>query len=101
MLNPLRRAAAATTALLLALLPLGHAPAAADSPIPADRLAAVDAYVHNRMEATRTPGLSYAVVGPDGPIHARARGTDGSGEPVTIETPSSGARSPSRSPRVP
>ncbi|MDV5147345.1 serine hydrolase domain-containing protein [Streptomyces sp. SBC-4] len=87
MLNPLRRAAAAATALLLGLLPLGPAQAAADSPIPADRLAAVDAYVHDRMEATRTPGLSYAVVGPDGPIHARARGTDGYGEPVTIETP--------------
>ncbi|MFD8973811.1 serine hydrolase domain-containing protein [Streptomyces sp. NPDC059593] len=87
MLNPLRRAAAAATALLLGLLSLGHAPAAADSPIPADRLAAVDAYVHDRMEATRTPGLSYAVVGPDGPIHARAWGTDGHGEPVTIETP--------------
>ncbi|MFE1902273.1 serine hydrolase domain-containing protein [Streptomyces gardneri] len=87
MLNPLRRAAAAATALLLGLLLLGHAPAAADSPIPADRLAAVDAYVHDRMEATRTPGVSYAVVGPDGPIHARAGGTDGYGEPVTVETP--------------
>ncbi|MEU3268105.1 serine hydrolase domain-containing protein [Streptomyces bacillaris] len=87
MLSPFRPAVAAATALLLGLLPLGHAPAAAHSPIPADRLAAVDAYVHDRMETTRTPGLSYAVIGPDGPIHIRARGTDGHGEPVTDETP--------------
>ncbi|MER7001107.1 serine hydrolase domain-containing protein [Streptomyces sp. NPDC000410] len=83
----LRRAAAAATALLLGLLPLGEAPAAARPPVPADRIAAMDAYVRERMEATRTPGLAYAVVGLDGPIHARAWGTDGYGERVTAETP--------------
>lgn len=39
------------------------------------------------MEATRTPGISYAVVGPDGPIHQRSWGTDGQGERVTARTP--------------
>ncbi|TRV75191.1 beta-lactamase family protein [Streptomyces sp. 130] len=87
MLSPLGRVAAAATALLLPLLPSGQPPAAADSPVSADRLAAVDAYVRGRMEATRTPGLSYAVVGPGGPIHTRAWGTDGHGEPVTTDTP--------------
>ncbi|WP_423835064.1 serine hydrolase domain-containing protein [Streptomyces manipurensis] len=59
----------------------------AHPPAPADRFAAMDAYVRERMEATRAPGLSYAVVGPDGPIHARAWGVDGHGERVTAETP--------------
>lgn len=84
----LRRAAAAASALLLTLLPLGEASAATTPPpVPADRFAAMDAYVRERMEATRTPGLAYAVVGPDGPIHMRALGTDGQGERVTVETP--------------
>ncbi|MFI8520981.1 serine hydrolase domain-containing protein [Streptomyces sp. NPDC085481] len=83
----LRRAAAAATALLLGLLPLDEASAAANPPVPADRFAAIDAYVRERMEATRTPGLAYAVVGPDGPAHSRAWGTDGHGERVTGDTP--------------
>ncbi|MFE7094390.1 serine hydrolase domain-containing protein [Streptomyces erythrochromogenes] len=85
--STLRRAAAAATSLLLALLPLGGASAATHPPVPADRFTAMDAYVRERMEATRTPGLAYAVVGADGPIHARAWGTDGHGERVTAETP--------------
>ncbi|MFF1507189.1 serine hydrolase domain-containing protein [Streptomyces sp. NPDC058326] len=87
MSSPLRRAAATAAALLLGLLPLGEAPAAAHSPDPADRFAAMDTYVRERMEATRTPGLAYAVVGPDGPVHSRAWGTDGHGERVTDDTP--------------
>ncbi|MFE9042543.1 serine hydrolase domain-containing protein [Streptomyces sp. NPDC007818] len=87
MLNAPRRAAAAVTALLLLLLPLNGASAATRLPVPADRFAAMDAYVRERMEATRTPGLAYAVVGPDGPVHARSWGTDGNGEPVTDSTP--------------
>ncbi|GAB2971989.1 hypothetical protein GCM10023080_039970 [Streptomyces pseudoechinosporeus] len=39
------------------------------------------------MDATRAPGISYAVVGPDGPIHQRSWGTDGRGERVTADTP--------------
>ncbi len=88
--STLRRAAAAVTALLLALLvpvTAGQASAAARAPVPPDRVAAMDAYVRERMSATRTPGLAYAVVGPDGPVHTRSWGTDGHGEPVTDATP--------------
>ncbi|MER6444018.1 serine hydrolase domain-containing protein [Streptomyces venezuelae] len=85
--RPLRRAAAAVTAALLVLLPLGQAPAWADPAVPPDRFMAMDAYVRERMGATRTPGLAYAVVGPDGPVHTRAWGTDGHGERVTAHTP--------------
>ncbi|MEU8773424.1 serine hydrolase domain-containing protein [Streptomyces sp. NPDC048606] len=87
--HSLRRAAAAVAALLLALLALGGASAAAAThpPLPADRFAAMDSYVRERMRATGTPGLAYAVVGPDGPIHARSHGTDGYGRPVTAATP--------------
>ncbi|OLZ65451.1 hypothetical protein AVW11_16755 [Streptomyces amritsarensis] len=83
----LRRATAAATSLLLALLPSGEAPAATHPPVPADRFAAMDAYVRERMEATGTPGLAYAVVAAQGPIHVRAWGVDGHGERVTAHTP--------------
>ncbi|TDE33767.1 serine hydrolase domain-containing protein [Actinomadura sp. 6K520] len=69
--------------LPVALLCVPIVPAAARP----DRYAAIDAYVRERMEATHTPGLAYAVVGPDGPIHQRAWGTDGRGDRVTSETP--------------
>ncbi|WP_344952352.1 serine hydrolase domain-containing protein [Actinomadura miaoliensis] len=49
--------------------------------------AQIDAYIRDRMKATRTPGISYAVVGPGGPVHQRSWGTDGRGERVTAETP--------------
>ncbi|MEE1737622.1 serine hydrolase [Streptomyces sp. BE147] len=52
-----------------------------------DRYAAIDAYVRDRMRATRTPGISYAVVGPDGPVHQRSWGRDGRGERVRAGTP--------------
>lgn len=92
-----RWAASLCAALLLA--PVGGAPAAADpGPAdvpdadprladPADPYAAIDDYVRERMDATGTPGLSYAVVGPDGPVHRAAWGTDGDGAPVTAATP--------------
>ncbi|MFF6790739.1 serine hydrolase domain-containing protein [Streptomyces filamentosus] len=83
----IRRATTAAVALLVGLLPLAGASAETGPPAPADRFAAIDAYVRERMEATRTPGLAYAVVGPDGPVHSRAWGTDGHGEPVTDGTP--------------
>ncbi|WP_405803674.1 serine hydrolase domain-containing protein [Streptomyces sp. NBC_01187] len=97
-----RRSAARTVILLFCLLlcaaitPTAPATPAASaaSVTPAasasarsDRYAAIDAYVRDRMEATRTPGISYAVVGPDGPIHQRSWGTDGQGERVTARTP--------------
>ncbi|MFF4477429.1 serine hydrolase domain-containing protein [Streptomyces sp. NPDC001520] len=79
-----RRAAASTVALLLCLLLCAPAAPAATRP---SRYAAIDAYIQDRMKATRTPGLSYAVVGPDGPVHQRSWGTDGHGERVTADTP--------------
>ena len=80
----LRPAAASLAALLLCLLfCVPAAPASAGS----GRYAAIDDYVRDRMEATRVPGLAYAVVGPEGPLHQRSWGTDGHGEPVTAATP--------------
>ncbi|WP_346768415.1 serine hydrolase domain-containing protein [Streptomyces sp. R301] len=83
----LRRAAAAATALVLLLLPSGEAAAAPRPPVPSDRFTAMDTYVRERMEATRTPGLAYAVVGREGIVHSRTWGTDGHGEQVTGTTP--------------
>lgn len=83
----LRRAAASTVVLLLCpLLCTPVAPAGAASGR-SERYAAIDAYIGDRMAATGTPGVSYAVVGPEGPIHQRSWGTDGRGDPVTAETP--------------
>ncbi|RKN38969.1 serine hydrolase domain-containing protein [Streptomyces hoynatensis] len=96
---PLRLRLAAARAVILLLCPFLWAPAApasatpppAASPSPSGDGAvdydAIDAYVHGRMEATHTPGLSYAVVGPEGPLHQRSWGTDGRGDRVTAETP--------------
>ncbi|MEV0696079.1 serine hydrolase domain-containing protein [Streptomyces sp. NPDC050388] len=85
---PLRHAAASAVALLLALLLCGLTTPAVAAPAPASgRYAALDAYIHERMKATHSPGLSYAVVGPNGPIHQRSWGYDGNGEPVTAQTP--------------
>lgn len=80
-----RRVAAATAALLSCLL-LGSVPAPAAG-AEAGRYEGLDAYVRGRMEATGVPGLAYAVVGPDGPLHRRSWGTDGRGDPVTGSTP--------------
>ncbi|MFE3125797.1 serine hydrolase domain-containing protein [Streptomyces hydrogenans] len=87
MSHTLRRTAAMLAVLLLALLPLADVPAAASPPGPEDRFAVMDTYVRERMQATRTPGLAYAVVAPDGPVHARSWGKDGNGAPVTASTP--------------
>ena len=78
------RAVAVSMAVLLCLLLCAPVAAAGASP---DRYAAIDEYVRHRMDATHTPGLSYAVVGPDGPLHQRSWGTDGRGERVTARTP--------------
>ncbi|TDC13171.1 serine hydrolase domain-containing protein [Actinomadura bangladeshensis] len=85
-LRPYRSARAFVLPVLVVLCLLMCAPVASAG-APPDRYAAIDAYVRHRMEATHTPGLSYAVVGPDGPLHQRSWGTDGRGEPVTARTP--------------
>lgn len=53
----------------------------------AGRFAALDAYIRDRMKATGTPGLAYAVVDANGPVHQRTWGEDGNGAPVTADTP--------------
>ncbi|MEV5682756.1 serine hydrolase domain-containing protein [Streptomyces sp. NPDC052164] len=83
----LRRAVASTFALLLCLLLCAPAASATDPSRRSERFAAIDGYVRDRMEATRTPGISYAVVGPDGPVHRRSWGTDGRGRRVGAGTP--------------
>ncbi|WP_017591927.1 serine hydrolase domain-containing protein [Nocardiopsis potens] len=82
----LRRLAAVAAALPLFLLSGPPAPPA-EASTGNGRYAELDAYVRDRMQATGTPGLAYAVVGPDGPVHRRAWGTDGRGGPVTADTP--------------
>ncbi|WP_106397066.1 serine hydrolase domain-containing protein [Actinocorallia populi] len=84
MRDRLRHAAASVAALLFCLL---FCVPVASASTGSDRYAAIDAYVRDRMEATHVPGLSYAVVGPDGPLHQRSWGTDGRGGPVTAGTP--------------
>ncbi|MFE6387639.1 serine hydrolase domain-containing protein [Nocardiopsis dassonvillei] len=71
-------------ALLLALSPVVTAPP--NDPAPTDP-AAMDAYVQERMAATNTPGLAYAVVGPEGVEHRGTFGVDGDGAPVDEHTP--------------
>uniref|UniRef100_UPI000476F3DF serine hydrolase domain-containing protein n=1 Tax=Nocardiopsis lucentensis TaxID=53441 RepID=UPI000476F3DF len=73
-----RRAAAVSLALALV------------SPAPPPASAAtrdMDSYVRARMAATDTPGLAYAVVGPEGVEEQGAFGVDGDGDPVTEDTP--------------
>ncbi|MCZ2523427.1 serine hydrolase domain-containing protein [Streptomyces sp. HB2AG] len=60
---------------------------AADTAAPRTDLADIDAYLRERAEATRTPGLAYAIVTPDSIEHIGTRGHDGDGEPVTGDTP--------------
>ncbi|WP_232832318.1 serine hydrolase [Nocardiopsis sp. FIRDI 009] len=47
----------------------------------------MDSYVRARMAATGTPGLAYAVVGPEGIERRGVFGVDGNGDPVTEDTP--------------
>ncbi|MFI6123166.1 serine hydrolase domain-containing protein [Streptomyces sp. NPDC051064] len=83
----LRHAAVTTLILLIPLMLCTPATPAAASPAPSGRFAKIDAYIRERMKATGTPGLSYAVVDASGPIHQRSWGTDGRGAPVTADTP--------------
>lgn len=85
----LRHAASTAFALLICLLlcaPLAAAAGPSDK-VPPDRFAEIDAYIRDRMEATGTPGLAYAVVDAKGPVHQMTWGEDGRGAPVTADTP--------------
>ncbi|MGP3991983.1 serine hydrolase domain-containing protein [Streptomyces sp. 3N207] len=62
-------------------------PAGADRPAAHATYHKLDDFVRARMAATDVPGLSYAVVGPNGPLHQRSWGTDGNGGRVTAKTP--------------
>ncbi|MER6916675.1 serine hydrolase domain-containing protein [Streptomyces sp. NPDC000594] len=67
--------------------PVAHAAVRESGPPGPERYAAIDTFVRERMAATGAPGVAYAVVGPDGPLHQRALGTDGRGGRVTGRTP--------------
>lgn len=62
------------------------APVAADGSTPGD-VRAVDRYVDEQLDRTGVPGVAYAVVGPEGVVHARTIGEDGDGRAVTRRTP--------------
>lgn len=76
----MRRAAAF---LLLLVIPfaVGQAP-----PSPAD-LAAIDAFVADRMRAHAIPGVALAVTYGGEVVHARGFGSDGRGGSMTADTP--------------
>lgn len=54
---------------------------------PNAHLGAVDAYLAERIEATDTPGMAYAVVTQESVEHVGTMGHDGTGDPVTSSTP--------------
>lgn len=69
----------------LAGLPGVTTPAEAEGVAP-PALRAVDRYVDRQLDRTGVPGAAYAVVGPEGVVHARTVGEDGDGRPVTRRT---------------
>ncbi|MDT0301815.1 serine hydrolase domain-containing protein [Streptomonospora wellingtoniae] len=81
----LRACAALLCGVLLSVA--ACSPARAAPAGPAAGAASIDAYLRERMAATGTPGLAYALVGPDGPEHTAAWGRDGDGAPITEDTP--------------
>ncbi|WP_129666808.1 serine hydrolase domain-containing protein [Phytoactinopolyspora endophytica] len=55
---------------------------------PTDTEAAkVDAYLRERMDATKTPGMAYAIVSPESIEHIGTWGENGDGAPITADTP--------------
>ncbi|NED99188.1 beta-lactamase family protein [Phytoactinopolyspora halotolerans] len=50
-------------------------------------IAEVEAYMNERMEATKTPGMAYAVVTPEAIVRMGAWGEDGDGQPISTDTP--------------
>lgn len=74
------------TAVVLALAAAVGGAGVSASVTPAPAVDDVDAYLHERMAATSTPGMAYAVVSPEAVEEVGFRGEDGDGEPVTAET---------------
>ncbi|GAA4895367.1 serine hydrolase domain-containing protein [Streptomonospora salina] len=83
---PLRLSRFAAAALCAALV-AGTAAAPVEAAPPGGTADRVEAYVAERMAATETPGLAYALVGPEEVEHVASRGRDGDGQPVTADTP--------------
>jgi CubicO group peptidase (beta-lactamase class C family) len=76
--------------MLLMLMVLAFAtPTAHAAPDPAagPDLAAIDAFVEDRMRRHGIPGIALAIVRGGEVIHARGFGTDGRGQPMTTDTP--------------
>ncbi len=77
----MRRVAAFVLLLLLGPFAGGQAaPSAAD-------LAAIDAFVEDRMRAHAIPGVALAITYGGAVVHARGYGDAGTGEPMTADTP--------------
>ena len=77
------------TLLLILMVLAVVAPVARAAPDPAagPDLAAIDAFVEDRMRRHGIPGIALALVRGDEVIHARGFGTDGRGQPMTADTP--------------
>jgi len=73
----------ASLAVLMVLMLAAPAVRAAAGP----DLAAIDAFVEDRMRRHGIPGIALAVVHGDEVIHARGFGTDGRGRAMTADTP--------------
>ena len=79
---------AALAALILLSFAGGGGAAAAADPIGADRLTGLDAYLARAREEMGIPGVALVVVEGDQIVHLTALGVaDGSGRPVTPQTP--------------
>lgn len=76
--------AALASSLLLAIAVPGHAARAAE---PSQQYQEVDAFLRERSEASKTPGLAYAIVTPSAVEHMGTWGNDGDGRPVAEDTP--------------
>ena len=77
----------ALLALAAAVAVTGSAGAAAPGP-DAATTARIDRFVEEQMDARRVPGYALAIVRESEVVHARGFGSaDGSGRPVTVDTP--------------
>jgi CubicO group peptidase (beta-lactamase class C family) len=73
--------------ILWVLALVAPAARAAPDPTAGPDLAAMDAFVEDRMRRHGIPGIALAVVRGGEVIHARGFGTDGRGQPMTADTP--------------
>ncbi|MFN2323058.1 MAG: serine hydrolase domain-containing protein [Trueperaceae bacterium] len=78
------RRVAAFVLLLLGSLAVGQSAPAAPS---AADLAAIDAFVADRMRAHAIPGVALAITHGGAVVHARGLGDAGDGQPMTADTP--------------